>query len=264
LSQPLQSYKQQWPLKNGQITYNRLVYEGMNTQHYHHAQEMLSIHIGLRGSYFLKSKQLVQNTILAGVHNNLIYAPELDLTITNTSNCIETLGVQFEINAFLEFAEEQESPFQTFTTQVIKQTPALLSSHWYYIHNNSAPTTSIKSIADKQRLFAAREILIERFQHPPTIKELAKLILVNEYKLKKGFKELFGYTILGFIHTQRMQFAKQLLLDTNKPIKEISYEVGYGNPAYFSRVFKKEFGLPPNKTRNTPIFATGKKETYRN
>jgi AraC-like DNA-binding protein len=39
---------------------------------------------------------------------------------------------------------------------------------------------------------------------------------INEYKLKRGFKELFGTTVFGFIHRHRMSTAKRLLPGTDK------------------------------------------------
>jgi len=75
---------------------------------------------------------------------------------------------------------------------------------------------------------------------------------LNEYKLKKGFKELFGTTVFGYIHQIRMDLAKRLLLGTSKTAKEIAYETGYGSPQHFSKAFKEQFGIPPNSIRNVP------------
>lgn len=103
----------------------------------------------------------------------------------------------------------------------------------------------IKSNSDKKKLFEAKEILRLRMDNPPTISELSKLININEYKLKKGFKEVFGTTVFGYIHHSRMNLAKRLLLGTDKSAKEIAYETGYSSPQHFSKAFKKEFGNTP-------------------
>lgn len=91
-----------------------------------------------------------------------------------------------------------------------------------------------------------------RLHNPPTIIALSKLIGINEYKLKKGFKELFGTTIFGYIHQNRMTLAKSLLLDTTKSVKEVAYQIGYSSPQHFSNAFKKEFGVTPNSIRKNP------------
>ena len=110
----------------------------------------------------------------------------------------------------------------------------------------------IKTQKDKTQLIGAKELLNERIHNPPTINELSKLVGVNEYKLKKGFKELFGTTVFGYVHQCRMDKAKYLLLETTKTAKEIAYEIGYGSPQHFSKAFKSQFGVAPNSIRSTP------------
>ncbi|GAA4115058.1 hypothetical protein GCM10022393_15010 [Aquimarina addita] len=82
--------------------------------------------------------------------------------------------------------------------------------------------------------------------------ELSRLVVLNEYKLKRGFKELFGTPVFGYIHQTRMDLAKRLLLDTSKTAKEIAYEIGYCSPQHFSKAFKEQFVISPNSIRNTP------------
>ena len=115
------------------------------------------------------------------------------------------------------------------------------------LYNKNIEVSFIKTTIDKQKLFEAKEILLLRVDSPPTIVELSKLVNLNEYKLKKGFKELFGTTVFGYIHKTRMTLAKSLLLGTEKSAKEVAYETGYSSPQHFSKAFKKEFGQTPNK-----------------
>jgi len=114
----------------------------------------------------------------------------------------------------------------------------------------------IKSEQDRRKLIETKELLLLRIDNPPTIVELSKLIGINEYKLKKGFKELFGTTIYGYIHDCRMTLAKRLLLGTSKSAKEIAYDTGYSSPQHFSNAFKKKFGVTPNSVRIAPDSAS--------
>ena len=116
----------------------------------------------------------------------------------------------------------------------------------------------IKSATDKKKLFEAKEILNIRMENPPTISELSKLINLNEYKLKKGFKELFDITIFGYIHKSRMNFSKRLLLGSDISAKEIAYKTGYSSPQHFSKAFKTEFGTSPNSIRKNPDYTINK------
>ncbi|GAB3894349.1 AraC family transcriptional regulator [Spirosoma agri] len=103
--------------------------------------------------------------------------------------------------------------------------------------------------ADIRKLHEACEILDASYADPPTIVELAKLVCLNEFNLKRGFKEQTGTTILGYVTRRRMEDAKRLLLAGDKTISEIAYWVGYKNPAHFTVAFKQYFGVLPSTIR---------------
>lgn len=107
----------------------------------------------------------------------------------------------------------------------------------------------LKTASDKDKIIAARDFVLANLQQPPNLKETAKAVGLNEYKLKRGFQELFNTTVFGFLSTQRLELAKQFLLDTNKTSSEIAYELGYSSPQHFNNAFKANFGLTPNSFR---------------
>ena len=107
----------------------------------------------------------------------------------------------------------------------------------------------IRSDADKKKLQAAKEIVRQRLQNPLSLGELAKEVGINEYKLKKGFKELFGTTVFAYLAQLRLENACRLLRDTQQNVKEIAYELGYASPQHFQRVFKQQYGVTPGQFR---------------
>jgi AraC family transcriptional activator of pyochelin receptor len=107
----------------------------------------------------------------------------------------------------------------------------------------------ITSKADKEKLIAVRDLIIERANRPPNLSEIAKTVGLNEYKLKRGFKEIFNTTVFGYLTEQRLQMARQYLLDTRKTAAEISTELGYATPQHFNNAFKKKFGVTPYAVR---------------
>jgi AraC family transcriptional activator of pyochelin receptor len=104
-----------------------------------------------------------------------------------------------------------------------------------------------KAPGDRERIQYARDYLLEHIDAPPTLSALAKVVGVNEFKLKKGFKEVFGTTVFNYLAAQRMETAKIELLQKNKSITELAYELGYSSPQHFSKAFKKVYGVPPGK-----------------
>ena len=107
---------------------------------------------------------------------------------------------------------------------------------------------SLKS-NEVRKLKNAKDFLIENFVTPPSIYELSKIIGINDYKLKKGFKELFGTTVFGFIRQERLNLSRELLESGDKTITEISLEIGYSNPSHFAAAFKKQYGVNPSNFR---------------
>ncbi len=99
------------------------------------------------------------------------------------------------------------------------------------------------------KLEQARDVLKTRFTAPPTQKELSREVGLNEFKLRRGFKEYFGITVYDYITRLRMEKAKQLLLEELKSISEVSAIVGFSHQNNFSIAFKKYFGLPPSEIR---------------
>jgi len=52
-----------------------------------------------------------------------------------------------------------------------------------------------------------------------------------------------------YLRTVRLAKAKQLIENQRGTISEISYQVGFSSPAYFSRCFKEEFGYTPSEVK---------------
>ena len=72
---------------------------------------------------------------------------------------------------------------------------------------------------------------------------------LNEFKLKKGFKELFGTTVFDYLYDLKMEYAKQLLAADEVLVNEVSGMVGYRNPNHFSTAFKRKYGMNPTQLR---------------
>jgi len=76
-----------------------------------------------------------------------------------------------------------------------------------------------------------------------------KMGLSYEY-LSQVFKKYSGITIVSYIHQLRVQRAKFLLENTELPVVEIAKEIGFDDPFYFSKIFKKMEGMSPTQYRN--------------
>ncbi len=100
---------------------------------------------------------------------------------------------------------------------------------------------------EKEKIFKAKEIILNSLNNPPTIPELSLLIGINQCYLKKGFKELFGTTVYDFVQEQRMLKAKLLLSTTGFTVTQVADKIGFSSASNFSTAFKKFAGVFPSE-----------------
>lgn len=107
------------------------------------------------------------------------------------------------------------------------------------------------SRADVERVHAARDLLLERLADPPTLAELARHALTNEFKLKRGFRMIFGSSPYAYFLEHRLELARSYLLDTDWTIATIAHRIGYRDPAHLTHAFRKRYGVPPSHVRGS-------------
>ncbi|MEM7797395.1 MAG: AraC family transcriptional regulator [Cyanobacteria bacterium P01_C01_bin.118] len=103
---------------------------------------------------------------------------------------------------------------------------------------------------DIHRLHQARQILLTDIEQPPSLMDLAKQVGINDFKLKRGFRQLFGTTVFGCLYECRMERARHLLETRQLKVAQIAQAVGYANPSQFSAAFKRKFGFSPRDYRS--------------
>ncbi len=82
-----------------------------------------------------------------------------------------------------------------------------------------------------------------------TLDDVAKEINMSYHYFSKFFKESTGKKFSDFITDIRMDEAKRLLTDPENSIKDICYAIGYNDPNYFSKIFRKVIGKAPTEYR---------------
>jgi AraC-like DNA-binding protein len=115
---------------------------------------------------------------------------------------------------------------------------------------NRPPCQEIKlKPYDIECICEAEKILLDNIDNPCSVVQLAHKVGMNDFKLKKGFKQVFDTTIFDYLFNRRMERSLQLLKETSTPIVEIAYIIGYRNISAFSAAFRKKFGYPPSFLR---------------
>jgi len=95
----------------------------------------------------------------------------------------------------------------------------------------------------------AKKYMEENFSKDISLEDVSMKVDISSYYFSKLFKEETGSNFIEYLTQLRMEEAKRLLRDTEMSMKEICIQVGYSDPNYFSRNFKKYTGLTPTEAR---------------
>ena len=89
----------------------------------------------------------------------------------------------------------------------------------------------------------------EKFLTLHKVNDYADLLAVTPNHLNDTTKKVTGKTALELIQDRLLLEAKRLLLHTEQTAKEISYQLGYNDPSYFTRFFKAQTERTPDDFR---------------
>jgi AraC-like DNA-binding protein len=113
------------------------------------------------------------------------------------------------------------------------------------IMNNPPPDPIRMSEKEIERIYEARDTILQNLAKEWTILELARSVGLTQYKLKAGFQHLFGTSVAVYQRDARMEKARLLLQDVSLSLPVIASMVGYTNPNSFSLAYKNYFGISP-------------------
>ena len=98
-------------------------------------------------------------------------------------------------------------------------------------------------------IFDAKEIIDNQYKNHLSNGDITKLISHHDINAHSLITNKIGVTFKGMLGNKRLLESKKEIAFTDKSIKEIAYDYGYKDPAYFTRVFKVNTGVTPNDFR---------------
>jgi AraC family transcriptional regulator, arabinose operon regulatory protein len=108
-------------------------------------------------------------------------------------------------------------------------------------------------VALDERVLAACSLISDNLDKPLTVKEIASHVCLSPSRLSHLFRKYTGTGVVQWRDNQRMQYAMQVLRVTKVPIKSLSQMVGYDDPLYFSRVFRRHTNMSPRAFREQSL-----------
>lgn len=135
--------------------------------------------------------------------------------------------------------------------QQVVQSAAKLRSWSLDMLNKLHDISSEQEITSKSHIIKqVQEMVTADSGHDLSVKTIADRVFLHPVYLSKIYKSETGEGLGDYIIRKRMERALYLLKHTNKKIYEITAELGYQNPQYFSKMFRKHYGMTPNEYRD--------------
>ncbi|MVM32973.1 helix-turn-helix domain-containing protein [Spirosoma sp. HMF4905] len=219
--------------------------------------------------------------------HNLSYRPYGDRLSRFEAGAYHYVGIQLTETFFYRFADDDSPTISRLLTSLAQKEAAALSKHNLVItpifqtqligltqpnrtqplkrlylettvldllrqqleqaDSHLAKSKTSLTASDVDKVLAVKALLDCNPLDTYSLLQLARFVGLNDYKLKKGFREVVGNTVFGYLNDLRMHYAHQLLRDTDHTIGEVAIRLGYSETHHFSGAFKRKFGYLPSQ-----------------
>lgn len=153
---------------------------------------------------------------------------------------------------------------RTVNEIVKKEEPGTLKSFYYKIKAMELLFYLFESLQKRQNaanrklspkeieaIYLVRDKIVSSLSQSTNIAELKQIAGMNELKLRKLFKQVFGMGIYDYYQHLRMKEAARLLREENLSVSEAGYRMGFENLGHFTKVFEKNIGKKPMKYKQS-------------
>lgn len=211
-----------------------------------------------KGAVFAITKRNNVKGHLLRIHDEFFSRPQRVLIYSLLVNLIQSrkLFIQLtkdekeEVLPYFQILENElrhdENQNQTFILQNIML--ALLNKLEGSIQHIEGPNSFIHLRQEFQRFVV---LLEDHYKQEKSVSFYTEQLNLTSKHLNQVLKEVLDSTAQDMIIDRVILEAKRMLTFTNSSVKEIAYELGYGNPYYFSRLFKVKMEMSPDEFRKS-------------
>lgn len=121
-----------------------------------------------------------------------------------------------------------------------------MQQHNKDVKRDKKPNTSLT----KKEISLVRKVgqkILKNVTEDYNVEDLANDIGLPQAKLQEGFKLLFSRTVIEYIRHVRLEEARDLINNTDYNISQIVYSIGFSSRSYFSKIFKRKYGISPSE-----------------
>jgi len=152
-------------------------------------------------------------------------------------------GTQTAINQSLLTLSKEKNNFKLLIG-LLEVLQRLASSNEYILLDHNRVIAQ-RTVAEQERINPVFAYLVENFREQVSLNEAAGIANMTTNAFCKYFKKITRKTFMETIIEYRLNYAIQQLVQTDKPISEISYESGFGDVSHFYKMFKLKMHLSP-------------------
>ncbi|RCS26403.1 AraC family transcriptional regulator [Polaribacter sp. WD7] len=116
------------------------------------------------------------------------------------------------------------------------------------------PTSLIKSELKIVRKLAKG--IVKKPSKDYTLEQLSNDSGLTQAKLQDGFKFLYNRTVTEYIRHIRLEYARDLLKNSDLNISQVVYSIGFSSRSYFSKIFKEKYDITPNEFKKKLTIVT--------
>ncbi len=161
---------------------------------------------------------------------------------------IENHGRIFNIGCYNNVAKLFGEIYKSLVNHSEDVTNNLLYTLLFSI--NAFTEKTVSADGDVSDILKAIIYIQNNYNKDITVEELCSMCNISKYNFMRKFKAVTGSPVHKFIIDYRMMQAKKLLSNSELNVKEIALQVGFEDNMYFSRAFKKHFGMSPTEYKN--------------
>lgn len=202
------------------------------------------------GVFFCTSPQERHHLrITPGITPTSQYTIDVEFT-SRDAELQRALETEWEAERFQYIGLGHRMMFEQIRINAMSDRPFLQHSAQHRLYSVlfefAAGKTSTSSL-DHDYLDAALQIMQSRFPHPLSIEQVCRKLGLSRSYFTRIFKQAFGVPPLRYYLKLRLDNAKHLLEDGNVKVKDVAATLGFEDELYFSRLFKKWYGVSPSQ-----------------
>jgi AraC family transcriptional regulator len=165
-------------------------------------------------------------------------------------------GFQDPLLAEIAFAIVAELRAQTAGGRLLAETLAVsLAARLMQRHTGLSPERDLGRFSnqglDRRRLTRVQEYIAENLESDLTITQLAKVASLSRFHFARAFKTAVGQSPHRYVSAHRLQRAKQLLRQGDRPLLDIAIALNFSSQANFTRAFHQSTGMTPGQYRRS-------------